>query len=119
MVIIAQMKALEVVAEALALALYATLISLPGLGVSYVVWRYSRSMRPVLVQTLFRAAIIAIAATPSVHGHAGILPAIFLTFALRGRERLAGIIPIIVVWLIAIPVIQSRAKNRRPDINQA
>jgi hypothetical protein len=106
------MKAMEITAEVLALALYAVVVSLPGIGISYIGWRCSRDIRPVLVQTLFRAAFIAIAITPSFHGHAGILPAIFLTFVLRGRERLAGIVPILVVLLIAIPVIHARAKNK-------
>ena len=44
------------------------------------------------------AGMIAVLVTPSLWGHAGIFPAIFLVFKLQGREKLAGIIPILIVW---------------------
>jgi hypothetical protein len=68
-------------------------------------------MRPVSVQTLFRAGLLATAITPSFYGHAGPVPAIILVFILQGRERLAEIGLILVVWLIAIAVISARAKG--------
>lgn len=95
----------------MALVLYAGLISLPGMGIACLGWRSSRAMRPVFVQTFFRAGLLATTITPSVHGHAGILPAIILVFVLQRHERLAGIVPILVVWLLAIPAISARAKN--------
>jgi hypothetical protein len=63
------------------------------------------------MQTLYRAGLLATVVTPSVYGHAGILPAIILAIVLHGHERLAGIVPIIVVWLIAIPLIGANAKT--------
>jgi hypothetical protein len=69
-------------------------------------------MRPASVQTLFRAGLIATAITPSVYGHAGVLPAIFLAFVLHGGDRLVGIIPILVVWAIAIPIISAPVRNQ-------
>jgi hypothetical protein len=110
------MNVLETAGAVLTVVLYAVIISLPGLGIAYIGWRSSRAMRPVSVQTLFRAGLLATAITPSVYGHAGILPAIILVFVLRGQERLAGIVPILVVFLIAliaIPVISARAKRQR------
>jgi hypothetical protein len=96
---------------ALALAAWVALISLPGIGVTYLGWRLSRNMRPVLGQAVFRAGLIAITITPSIWGHGGILPAIVLAFVLQGRERLVGIVPILVVWAIAIPVLGAHARK--------
>ncbi len=79
--------------------------------VTYLGWRLSRNMRPVLGQTVFRSGLIALTITPSIWGHGEILPAIVLAFGLQGRERLAGIVPILVVWAIAIPVLRVDAKT--------
>ncbi len=98
---------------ALILILYAVVISLPGVGVAFLGWRLSRTMRPVSAQTLFSAGLLATAITPSFYGHAGPVPAIVLVFILQGSERLVGIVPILVVWLIAIAVISARAKRER------
>jgi hypothetical protein len=37
------------------LALYATLVSLPGIGIAYLTWKLSRHMRLILAQAIFRA----------------------------------------------------------------
>jgi len=44
---------------ALALVTWLALISLPGIVVTYLVWRLSRNMRPALGQTVFRSWLIA------------------------------------------------------------
>jgi hypothetical protein len=49
--------------------LYVALISLPGIGITYLCWVFSRNMRPILGQAVFRAGIAAIAITPSIWGH--------------------------------------------------
>src|ERR1700733_5374620 len=104
---------LETFKVALTLILYVAVISLPGMGIAFLGWWLSRTMRPVSVQTLFRAGLLATAITPSFHGHAGPVPAIILVFNLQGRERLAEIVLILVVWLIATAVISARAKRER------
>jgi hypothetical protein len=104
---------LETFKVALILVLYATVISLPGAGIAFLGWRLSRTMTPVFLQTLFRAGLLATAITPSFYGEAGPVPAIVLLFILQGRDRLVGIVPILVVWLIAIAVISARAKRER------
>jgi hypothetical protein len=104
--------ALTFVFEVLFMILYAVVISLPGLGIAYVGWKLSRRWQSTAAQTLFRAGLIAMAVTPSVWGHAGILPAILLAIVLSGREKLAGVVPILVVWVVAIPVIGILAKRR-------
>jgi hypothetical protein len=98
--------------EVLFMILYAVVVSLPGLGVAYLGWKLSSRWQSMTVQTLFRAGLIAVAVTPSVWGHAGILPAILLAIVLSGREKLAGVVPILVVWVVAIPVIGILAKRR-------
>lgn len=98
--------------EVLFIILYAVVISLPGLGIAYVGWKLSRRWQSTSAQTFFRAGLIAVAVTPSVWGHAGILPAIFLAIVLSGREKLAGVVPILVVWVVAIPIITILAKRR-------
>ncbi len=102
---------------ALALAAWLALISLPGIVVTYLGWRLSRNMRPVLGQTVFRSGLIALTITPSIWGHGEILPAIVPAFGLQGRERPAGIVPILVVWAIAIPVLSARARKQNLDMN--
>jgi hypothetical protein len=96
----------------LALVAWLVLISLPGIGVTYLGWKLSRNMRPISVQAVFRAGLIAIAITPSIWGHGAILPAIVLALAMQGRERLVGIVPILVVWSVAIPVLAVRARKQ-------
>jgi hypothetical protein len=97
---------------ALLLILYVALVCLPGAGATALGWWLSRSVRPVFVQTFFRAGLLATALTPTIYGHAGPVPAIVLVFVLQGRERLAGIVPILIVWLIAFVVISARAKRK-------
>jgi hypothetical protein len=105
-------KAFHAVIVVLAVLLYATLVSLPGIGIAYLIWKLSRNMRSILVQAIFRAGIFAIAITPAFWGHAGFLPAILLAFVLHGRDRLDVVIEILIVWAIAIPVLFVRARNR-------
>lgn len=113
------MHGLIFIGEVLILFLYAVVVSLPGIGVAYVGWRSSREWHSLSAQTLFRASLIAVAVTPSIWGHAGILPAILLTLLLHGREKLAGIVPILAVWIIVIPVIGILAKRRaRREVRQ-
>jgi hypothetical protein len=111
--VIALERAFDPVIVVLAVLLYATLVSLPGIGIAYLTWKLSRNMRPILAQAIFRAGILAIAVTPAFWGHAGFLPAIFLAFVLHGRDRSEVIIEILVVWAIAIPVLYVRARNRK------
>jgi hypothetical protein len=101
---------------ALALAAWLALILLPGIVVTYLGWRLSRNMRPVSGQTVFRSGLIALTITPPIWGHGEILPAIVVAFGLQGRERLAGIVPILVVWAIAIPVLSARARKQNLDM---
>jgi hypothetical protein len=61
-----KMKALETLIMAAAVVLFIILISLPGIGISYLGWRFSRSLRRVSAQTVFRTGVIAVATTPSV-----------------------------------------------------
>jgi len=97
----------------LIMILYAVVISLPGLGIAYLGWKLSRRWQSTAAQTLFRAGLIAVAVTPSAWGHGGIFPAILLAILLSGREKLAGVVPILVVWVVAIPVIGILANRRR------
>ena len=69
-------------------------------------------MKPIFVQAVFRAGLIAVAITPSIWGHGEILPAIVLACVLQARERLAGIVPILVAWAVAIPVLVVRARKQ-------
>jgi hypothetical protein len=110
--VIALEKAFDAVIVVLVVLLYATLVSLPGIGIAYLTWKLSRNMRPILAQAIFRAGIFAIAVTPAFWGHAGFLPAILLAFVLHGRDRSDVIIGILIVWAIAIPVLFVRARNR-------
>jgi hypothetical protein len=102
---------LQNVKVAVILIAYLLLISLPGLAVALIGWHLSHRIRPVSVQVFCRAGLIAAALTPSFYGHAGLIPAVVLVFIVQGRERLAGILPIIIVWVIALLVIGVRAKG--------
>jgi hypothetical protein len=111
--VIALERAFDAVIVVLVVLLYATVVSLPGIGIAYLTWKLSRNMRPILARTIFRAGIFAIAITPAFWGHAGFLPAILLAFVLHGRDRSDVIIEILIVWAIAIAVISARAKRKR------
>lgn len=106
------METLKTVGEFLLLAIYVIVVSLPGIAIVYVGWKQSRRWRSFSGQTFFRASLIAVAATPSIYGHAGILPAIFLAFVLTGKEKFIGIYPILLVWIVAVPVIYVLGKKR-------
>jgi hypothetical protein len=93
----------------LIMILYAVVISLPGLGIAYLGWKLSRRWQSTAAQT----GLIAVAVTPSAWGPGGIFPALLLAIVLSGREKLAGVVPILVVWVVAIPVIGILAKRRR------
>jgi hypothetical protein len=75
-----------------------------------------RRVRPRFLQALFRGGLIAILVTPAFYGHAGVVPAIVLAFALQGWERLGAIILIIAVWAVATPIMFIRARNRAVDV---
>jgi hypothetical protein len=111
------MTVLERLFMMLIIVAYLALISMPGIGVTYLGWRLSRNMRPILVQAVFRAGLISIAITPSVWGHGGIFPAIVLALVLQGRDRLAGIVPILVVWAVALPVLIVRARKQNLNVD--
>jgi phosphoglycerol transferase MdoB-like AlkP superfamily enzyme len=106
------MDMLNTAGAALGVIAFLALISLPGVVITFIGWRLSRDLRPLAVRTVFRAGLLATAVTPTIYGHAGPLPAIVLVFLLQGRERFAGIVPILVVWLIAIFVMTIRAKEQ-------
>lgn len=102
---------LQALTTAITLILYAALISVPGLLLTFIGWRLSRGMRPGWGRILLRSGLIAVLVTPTIYGHAGPIPAIALVFLLQGRERLAGIFLILVVWVIVLLVMGVRAKG--------
>lgn len=110
--VIALERAFRAVIVVLVVLLYATLVSLPGIGIAYLTWKLSRNLRPILAQVIFRDGIFAIAITPTFWGH-GFLPMIILVFILHGRDRLDAILDIVMVWAIAIPVLFVRARSRK------
>jgi hypothetical protein len=104
----------ETIGAVLFVLAWVALVMLPGIAISYVGWKLSRNMRPILAQAIFRAGLMAITTSPSIWGHAGILPAIFLALILQGRDRGAGIGPILIVWVIAFPLLYMRARKHAP-----
>jgi hypothetical protein len=110
------MSRLEVIVTAIVAVLLVIVwfvaIFSPGIVVAYLGWRLSSDWLSVSAQTFFRAALIAIAVAPSIWGHAGFFPAIFVALLSSGTERLVGVVPILVVWIVAIPIIGILAKRR-------
>jgi hypothetical protein len=102
---------MQTLETAIILILYAALISLPGLAITLTAWRLSRGMQHGWARMLFRSGLIAVLVTPSIYGHAGPVPAIILVFLLHGRERLAGVVLILVVWVIVLLVMGIHAKG--------
>jgi hypothetical protein len=78
----------------LSIIMYAVAVLFPGIVAAYLGWTLSRGWNSVSAETFLRAALMAVALTPSVWGHAGILPAILLAIILSGREKLAGVPPV-------------------------
>ena len=96
----------------LALIIWLGVMSLPGLVLTYLGWMLSRAMQPARARNLLRAALIAVLLTPTMFGHGALLPAILIVWFGPGKEKLIGIVPILVVWIIAIPVVSIAAKKR-------
>jgi hypothetical protein len=106
------MSGVEIIVTVLVVIVWFVGLFSPGIVVAYLGWRLSREWRSVSAQTCFRAALIAVAFAPSVWGHAGLFPAIFVALLSSGTERLVGLVPILVVWIVALPVIGILAKRR-------
>src|SRR5690349_2333687 len=88
----------------LVLACWAAIVSLPGIALTCLGWNLSVRLSPV-PQVVFRATVIALFLTPTIFGHAGLFPALFIVFVTTGSDKLVGIIPIVAVWIACIPVI--------------
>jgi hypothetical protein len=89
------------------------LISLPGLSLTYMGWKLSHTLQPIWARSLLRATLIALLLTPTIYGHAGLLPAILFLLFGHGKDRLFGVYPILVVWIIAIPAVVLFEKKRK------
>lgn len=98
--------------SALLFIAYVVIVSLPGVAIAYLGWKLSRRWHSASVQTLFRAVLIAVAVTPSIYGHGAIVPAILLALLLEGKKKMIGIVPMLVVLVVAIPVIFILVKKR-------
>jgi hypothetical protein len=92
--------------------LYLTLLLAPGIGLSWLTWRFSRNLRPVLVQVALRAAALAIGFTPAYWGH-NFLPAIVLAVLLHGRDRLDTLLGVLIMWVVATVLLFIRAFYRQ------
>jgi uncharacterized membrane protein YhaH (DUF805 family) len=98
--------------SALLFIVYVVIVSLPGIAIAYLGWKVSRRWHPASLQTLFRAVLIAVTVTPSIYGHGAIVPAILLAILADGKNKMIGIIPMLVVLVVAILVIYIRGKKR-------
>lgn len=102
----------ETVFDILVLMAYTVLVSLPGIFVTWIGWKLSRRIASPFTQIVLRATMVAVALTPSFWGHAGVVPAIVLAFALQGRERLAGIVPMLIAGAAVFVVLIVHLKKK-------
>jgi hypothetical protein len=102
----------DVVGFVLIALIWIALISIPGLGITYLGWKLSRGIRPLRRQIIVRASLIALALTPSIYGHGMILPAVLVAFSLDGKDKLIAVVPIIFVWLVATVTLSVRARRQ-------
>jgi hypothetical protein len=78
---------------------------LAGVAITFVGWKMSRSMPFGWRRTVLRSGLIAVTITPSIYGHMGILPAIYLALFAPGEDKLFGAIPILIVWILSFFII--------------
>ena len=84
---------------------------LAGVAITFVGWKMSRRMPSGWQRASLRAGLIAVTITPSIYGHMGILPAIYIAFFAPGEDKLLGVVPILVVWILSFFIILIFERN--------
>ena len=88
---------------------------IPGALLAWLGWWLSSRTSDLQLKAFIRSAMVSIAVTPSIHGHAGILSAFLLAIILQGGERLEGILPLMPVWAVAFPALLACYKKRATE----
>jgi hypothetical protein len=78
---------------------------LAGVAITFVGWKMSRSMPFGWRRTALRSGLIAVTTTPTLYGHMGILPAIYLALFAPGEDKLYGVVPILIIWTLSFFII--------------
>ena len=92
---------------------------LPGIFLGFLGWLLTRWMANKWAQVTIRGLLVALAITPTAPSHGGFIPAVWLFFAssniwsLGSYLLLFSLLPLLIVWSLAIPVIYALTRNRR------
>jgi hypothetical protein len=95
--------------------LFIGVILAPGVAISLLGWKITRKTQNVYLRILIRSFILSTAFTPTIYGHAGVIPAVWMMFIGSGADRFTySLIPIVTVWLVGSAVACSMqwGKNR-------
>ena len=92
---------------------------LPGIIVASLGWLLTSRMANKWAQVIARGLLVALAVAPTVAGHAGLIPTAWVFLAVDPHLWLAAdlcdVLPLLIVWSLAIPVIYAltRRSGRR------
>ena|SRR5438552_981307 len=99
---------MEIILGLLLAAAFFVLSTLPGLLLASIGWRLSRRINNHQAKSVIRAGLVSVAIAPTLYGHAGFVPAIWVVFTPDGR--LGAIITLSLVWFIALLILLRRTE---------
>ncbi len=95
------------------------IMALPGM-LFLLIWRkLSKNVKSLFIKRLIFTGLIAIGFTPTIHGHAGIVPAI-LVVIIGGEDKIEfGVVPILIVWIILFVLLSLWNYYKSSKMNQS
>lgn len=84
----------------------------PGITIAGIASYWRKNIHYPWGRVLARAALVSIAIAPMVAGHGGIYPAVFVFFG-SPENWLYGLLPMLVVWAIAVPIIYAMTRPKK------
>jgi hypothetical protein len=85
----------------------------PGITITGIASYWTKNIHSPWARVLARSALVSIAITPMLAGHAGgLYPAVLVFIFASPRYWWYGLLPMLVVWALAAPVIYVITKPR-------
>jgi hypothetical protein len=89
-------------------------LAVPGMVVAGVAWYWTKDIADATGRTLVRSGLVSIAFAPIHLGpHAGIWPAVLVLVIGDPGERGHGILPLVIVWVLAMPAVYLACERRK------
>lgn len=98
--------------------LFLGLVFLPSILITIIGWKITKRIENDYLRIAARSGILSVSFTPTIYGHAGIMPALWMLFLGTGSDRFTyGLFPIIVISLIGILVAGAIRWNKNRKTN--